>query len=136
MLGGIRSIAIVLLVTRSKLVLDFALSLHAIHLAVVVLYSRQVPRHLMWWVAMSASSALSVALGVWGCRYRELMPITFGGGGASRSTDPSAGPTDGGEASTDIGDEEAGFSRGRGRGRGRDGAGEYEMVQMKGDAES
>jgi hypothetical protein len=133
-----RSIAIVLLVARSKLVPDFALSLHAIHLLVVTLYAGQLPRNASWWLAMAVSSGASVALGVWGCRYRELRPITFGGN--KGQANGSAGGTDNGEGSSRVqeggeGDEEQGFTRGRGRGRGRDGAGEYEMVQMDGGGE-
>lgn len=132
----------VILIMRSKLVLDFALSLHAIHLVFVVLYTRQIPRHAMWWACMAASSALAVFLGTWGCRYRELKPISFGGGGGASSTVGGIGEgssSNGGGAGTGDGpgaegDEEEGFSRGRGRGRGRDGGGEYEMVAMKGDA--
>ncbi|OIW26569.1 hypothetical protein CONLIGDRAFT_655957 [Coniochaeta ligniaria NRRL 30616] len=142
--GGLfMSIAIVLLVARSKLVLDFALSLHAIHLVVVTLYTRQVPRNAAWWLAMAASSALGVALGVWGCRYRELRPITFGGGGGGGNNASKGqanggngeGSSGGGGADGVDGDEEQGFARGRGRGRGRDGAGDYEMVQMDGGGE-
>lgn len=137
-----RSIAIVVLVARSKLVPDFALTVHFIHLVVVAVYSGQIPRHLAWWLTMAASSAASVALGVWGCRWRELRPIAFGGGGGSTNKggqqNGSAGGTgDNGEGSSrqggGEGDEEQGFGRGRGRGRGRDGGGEYEMVQMDGE---
>jgi hypothetical protein len=78
----------------------------------------------MWWMAMGASCAISIGLGVWGCRYRELQPISFGGGGTA---DESRSGMENGNA---VGDEEAGFSRGRGRGRGRDGGGEYEMVTI------
>ena len=63
-------------------------------------------------------------LGVWVCRYRELRPISFGGGAARTAQQE--------QAVVEGRDEEAGFAagRGRGRGRGRDGAGEYEMVGM------
>lgn len=138
--AGNRSIAIVLLVARSKLVLDFALSLHAIHLLVVTLYTRQLPRNPAWWLAMAASSGASVALGVWGCRYRELRPITFGGGANTGKGQNGAAGGDNGEGGSggprggEV-DVEQGFSRGRGRGRGRDGAGEYEMVHMEGGRE-
>jgi protein SYS1 len=98
----------------------------------------------MWWGAMSVSSALAVALGIWGSRYRELRPITFGGSatrtaengdtsGGGGAVGAGAGILAGEEGSGAAGDEEQGFSRGRGRGRGRDGAGEYEMVGMKGE---
>lgn len=102
---------------------------------------------------MAVSSAAGVGLGIWGCQYRELRPVFFGGGGGSgggnshnnnnnQSTgshaNGSAGRAEGsGNAAADgipQGDEEQGFSRGRGRGRGRDGVSEYEMVKMNGDA--
>lgn len=28
---------------------------------------------------MIASSGIAIALGIWGCRYRELQPVFFGG---------------------------------------------------------
>lgn len=139
----------VLIVVRSKLVLDFALTTHFLHLVVVSLYTGQLPRHLFWWLTMAVSSATGVALGIWGCQYRELRPVFFGGGGggggASAQGNHNAngsvagggnGEAGGGGAAEGIppGDEEQGFSRGRGRGRGRDGAGEYEMANMNGKA--
>lgn len=132
----LRSLAIVILIGRSKLVLDFALSLHAIHLVVVTLYTGKLPHHTAWWLSMAAASAVSIALATWGCRYRELRPISFGGRPAASSPDGGGGENSngsGGEAGAD-GDEEQGFTRGRGRGRGRDGAGEYEMVNMNNEA--
>ncbi|KAI3395349.1 hypothetical protein diail_1405 [Diaporthe ilicicola] len=144
--GGLfMAVAMVMIVIRSKLVLDFGLTTHFIHLVVVSLYTGQVPRNVFWWVAMAVSSAVGVALGVWGCQYRELRPVFFGGGGigggggggasgTNNNANGSAAGGNGGEGSSQAadGDEEQGFSRGRGRGRGRDGAGEYEMVKMNG----
>lgn len=142
----------VLIVIRSKLVLDFALTTHFLHLVTVSLVSGQVPRHFFWYVTMAASSAVGVALGIWGCQYRELRPVFFGGqqgssstggGGSQNTANGSAGGGgvggngEGSSGAADgiaAGDEEQGFSRGRGRGRGRDGAGEYEMVKMNGQA--
>lgn len=146
----------VLIVIRSKLVLDFALTTHFLHLVTVSLVSGQVPRHFFWYVTMAASSAVGVALGIWGCQYRELRPVFFGGqqgssstgGGSQNTANGSAaggggggggggGNGEGSSGAADgiaAGDEEQGFSRGRGRGRGRDGAGEYEMVKMNGKA--
>lgn len=143
-----RSVAMVLIVIRSKLVLDFALTTHFVHLVIVSLYSGQVPRNLFWWVTMAVSSAVGVALGIWGCQYRELRPVFFGGhggggGSGSNNNDTANGSAAGGGAAggsntvadgAPAGDETQGFSRGRGRGRGRDGAGEYEMVKMNGEA--
>ncbi|KAK4124456.1 hypothetical protein N657DRAFT_644687 [Parathielavia appendiculata] len=133
--GLLMAVAIVVLIGRSKLVLDFALSLHAIHLVVVTLYSGQLPRHTAWWFSMALASAVAVAMGTWGCRYRQLQPISFGGGGTASMAGGSGGENGGdtGEGGID-GDEEQGFSRGRGRGRGRDGAGEYEMANMDSEA--
>ncbi|RYP73995.1 hypothetical protein DL771_003306 [Monosporascus sp. 5C6A] len=132
-------VAMVALISRSKLVLDFALTLHFIHLLVVTLYTGFLPRNAMWWATMAASSALTVAGGTYGCRWRELRPINFGGGGGrgtdegASATDPSALENGTAGRSEDGDDEEVGFSRGRGRGRGRDGGGggEYEMVGLK-----
>lgn len=138
----------VLIVVRSKLVLDFALTTHLLHLIIVSLYTGQLPRNFFWYATMTASSAVGVALGIWGCQYRELRPVFFGGGGAAASSaanGSAAGRTSGEGAASSaggggaaagepLGDEEQGFGRGRGRGRGRDGAGEYEMIKMNGEA--
>ncbi|KAK3317875.1 integral membrane protein S linking to the trans Golgi network-domain-containing protein [Cercophora scortea] len=138
--GLLMALAIIFLIGRSKLVLDFALSLHGIHLLVVTLYTGQLPLNTAWWLTMAASNVVSVMLATWGCRYRELKPISFGGNGggtataAAAASGGNAGENGGGDLGAPglDGDEEEGFTRGRGRGRGRDGAGEYEMVKMNG----
>ncbi|KAK9441737.1 Protein SYS1 [Metarhizium brunneum] len=143
--GGLcMAVAIVVLIARSKLVPDFALTIHLLHLVFTTLYARSLPRHSMWWMTMMASAAVAVALGMWGCRYRELQPVFFGGGRILGSNSAPAAASHGqvaaeeGQAGLDDDDddgrggaEDDGFSRGRGRGRGKDGAGEYEMVGMK-----
>lgn len=128
---GCSVVALVALIARSKLIPDFALTLHFIHLIVVYLYTGMLPRFWMWWITMGVSSAATVSLGVWGCRWRELRPISFGG--TARTNNDQGAATENGhiEGGEGAGDEEMGFSRGRGRGRGRDGAGEYEMVGLK-----
>lgn len=133
-----RAVAIVVLIARSKLVPDFAITVHFLHLILTTLYTRSLPRHSMWWATMLGSAAASVVLGMWGCRYRELQPVFFGGGrilGSGTAATPSNAQSAAEEgemgAPTDDDDDESGFSRGRGRGRGRDGAGEYEMMHMK-----
>ncbi|KAG4416047.1 hypothetical protein IFR04_010810 [Cadophora malorum] len=119
-------IGILVLISRSKLVPDFAVTLHFIHLLIVSLYSHSIPQNALWWILQIGSTAMMTALGVWACQWRELRPINFGGSAAQTTTDvPVAGEG--------AGDEEMGYGRGRGRGRGRDGAGEYEMVGMKGE---
>ncbi|PHH59579.1 hypothetical protein CDD81_2844 [Ophiocordyceps australis] len=116
--GGLcMAVAMVILVARSKLVPDFALTIHLLHLIFTSLYARALPRHSMWWATMAASSGLAIALGLWGCRYRELQPVFF----AERRFLPAPlapGPD---------AEQDAGFARGRGR----DAAGEYEMLQLK-----
>ncbi|KAK3689640.1 integral membrane protein S linking to the trans Golgi network-domain-containing protein [Podospora appendiculata] len=134
--GLLMALAIIFLIGRSKLVLDFALSLHGIHLLVVTFYTGQLPLNTAWWLTMAAASAVSVMLATWGCRYRELRPISFGGNGGGAAAAAASGGNAGESGGGDLGapgldgDEEEGFTRGRGRGRGRDGAGEYEMVKM------
>ncbi|KAI0127997.1 integral membrane protein [Xylariales sp. AK1849] len=129
--AGAVVVALVTLISRSKLVPDFALSLHFIHLLVVYLYTGFLPRFAMWWLIMAVSSAATVSLGMWGCQWRELRPITFGGGGRSNNEQGAAPQNDHAEEGSGAGDEEMGFSRGRGRGRGRDGVGDYEMVGIR-----
>ncbi|KAI2467349.1 integral membrane protein S linking to the trans Golgi network-domain-containing protein [Annulohypoxylon bovei var. microspora] len=132
--AGVTVLAMVALIGRSKLVLDFALSLHFIHLIVVTFYTGFIPRNVAWWTTMLVSSAVTVAGGTYGCQWRELRPISFGGNAKnSNNAEGSAeSAAENGTAGLEQGDEEMGFSRGRGRGRGRDGAGEYEMVGIKG----
>ncbi|QPG94006.1 hypothetical protein C2857_003998 [Epichloe festucae Fl1] len=138
--GGLfMAVAIVILVARSKLVADFALTIHALHLVFTTLYTRSLPAHSMWWMTMAGSASISVALGMWGCRYRELQPVFFGGGGgsilgsrAAASTNDQVAAEEGQAGlSFEEGGDDAGFSRGRGRGRGKDGNGEYELAAMK-----
>jgi len=127
-----RAAAIVIIVERSKLVLDFALSLHFIHLVVVTLYTRHLPRNLLWWLALFTASTVAVALATWGCRNRELKPISFGGAAGSATMGDRTDAIELADSFGAVEDEEDGLSRGRGRGRGRDDAGEYEMGSMIG----
>ena len=66
---------------------------------------------------MACATAVGVALATWGCRYRELKPISFGGHGGSSGTGVNSGAViDGGARRlSGDGDEEEGFTRGRGR---------------------
>ncbi|PMD66836.1 uncharacterized protein K444DRAFT_639045 [Hyaloscypha bicolor E] len=125
------AVSILLLISRSKLVPDFALTLHFIHLVVVSAYSKSVPQNMLWWALQVASAAMMTSLGVWSCQYRELRPINFGG-----SAQNTTGESSMAASTNEAGDGEQEYGRGRGRGRGRDGAGEYEMVGMKADGEA
>ncbi|KAL2868361.1 protein SYS1 [Aspergillus lucknowensis] len=105
-------IFLLLLVSRSKLIPDFALTIHFLHLITTSLYTRSLPSNLLWWGLQCASAALMTLLGIWACRYRELQPISFGGIG-ERSNTAQAG--------------EGSFGHGRNTGS------EYEMVNMRSD---
>ncbi|KAH0609249.1 uncharacterized protein H6S33_012735 [Morchella sextelata] len=102
-------IAQTLIHARSKLVLDFSLTLHFLHLVVVALYDGALPASWFWWGVQVVSAMVMVVVGTWACTWRELRPIPFGGNGG-------AGRVGVGEGSA---------------GGGADGGGEYEMVQMK-----
>ncbi|EEP82005.1 predicted protein [Uncinocarpus reesii 1704] len=115
-------IFILILVSRSKLVPDFALTIHLIHLIITSFYTHAIPSNILWWGLQSASAALMIFVGMWACQYRELRPIAFGGSSTNQRRDN--------RTAADVGAEEenvdsAGFSRGR------DGGGEYEMVSVK-----
>jgi len=121
-------IFLLLFIARSKLVPDFALTIHLINLIVTSLYTKALPTQLFWWGLQAASALLMTSLGVWACQWRELKPMSFGGKGKARAEldGVATGPVD----------EEAGFTHGIGNGAGRDGGGVYEMVGMtsKGNA--
>lgn len=119
-----RVIPILLLIARSKLVPDFALTIHFINLVITALYTRSIPSTLAWWVLQIFSAGLMISLGMWACQWRELRPMAFGG----RSKDTTSGA-----ASANVAPElEAGegYEMGERRGGGKDGAGTYEMVGL------
>ena len=115
-------IFLLLLVSRSKLIPDFAFTIHFLHLLATTFYTHSVPANWLWWGLQFSSASVMTSLGIWACRWRELKPISIGIGGSSQQ---QAGPS---QTNT----EAEGASRGRGRGRNMpDGGGEYEMVRMK-----
>lgn len=113
-------IFLLLIVIRSKLVLDFALTLHFINLVVTSFYTRSLPSNLLWWMLQTASSAIMIFLGVWACQWRELTPLAFG----AKPKDTTKLPSESGSGAEDSW---MSFPR---RGRGRGGAGVYEMVPI------
>ncbi|KAJ8063986.1 hypothetical protein OCU04_007831 [Sclerotinia nivalis] len=134
-------ISLLLLVSRSKLIPDFAITIHFLHLLITSFYSHSIPRNWLWWALQFASASLMTFLGIWSCQWRELRPINFGSSSnttqnisntvtdnTGMARDISTGME--GEDAQDTGDVEQGYGRGKGRGRGRDGAGDYEMVGM------
>lgn len=71
------TLALVFIVGRSKLALDFALTLHGIHLAVVTAYSRRIPRSWLWWLLQGCSALLMYHVGMWASQWRELRKTFF-----------------------------------------------------------
>lgn len=69
---------------RSKLVLDFVITLHIIHLIVTSTYTKQVPANALWWALQAGSVGVMFAGGMWSCRWRELRPMAFGKGGGGK----------------------------------------------------
>ncbi|NJR31462.1 hypothetical protein HC762_01700 [bacterium] len=121
-------IVLLLLISRSKLVPDFALTVHLLHLVTTWLYSRSVPMNLLWWGLQAGSAAIMVSLGVWACRYRELRPISFGA--ASAAVMPASTGGDHGDELEDHVRGGGGRLGGRGmtKSRHRGEAPSYEMV--------
>ena len=116
-------IFLLLLVSRSKLIPDFAFTIHFIHLIATTFYTHSVPANWLWWGLQFSSASVMTSLGIWACRWRELKPISIGIGASSQQ---QAG------SSSQPNPESEGSSRGRGRGRNMpDGGGDYEMVRMK-----
>ncbi|KAM3422139.1 hypothetical protein BST61_g2510 [Cercospora zeina] len=119
-------VPLLLLIARSKLVPDFALTVHFVNLVITSLYTRTIPSTIAWWLLQTCSAALMIFLGIWACQWRELKPMAFGGkSNESPAVDASSrGPE------LEAGE---GFEMGERRGAGRDGAGTYEMVGMASD---
>lgn len=85
--GGLAgSVGLLVVVARSKLVLDFVLTLHGIHLLAVCGWNRGLPRTSLWWGVQVGSCGVMMLGGLWGCRWRELRPLSFGTGSVGSST--------------------------------------------------
>ncbi|KAK2846320.1 hypothetical protein FQN49_005844 [Arthroderma sp. PD_2] len=124
--SSLGAIFLLLFVSRSKLIPDFAFTVHFIHLTITSFYSHSVPTNMLWWGLQTASATLMTFLGMWACQWRELRPIAFGG-------QPNAGSRQNQATDADIesGIDLENLSRGRGRGRDRDGGGDYAAVASK-----
>ncbi|KAJ5574138.1 uncharacterized protein N7459_008565 [Penicillium hispanicum] len=120
-------IFLLLFVSRSKLVPDFALTIHFLHLVATTLYTHSLPANLLWWALQFASAGMMTFVGMWACQHRELKPISFGGLGGSSQTGSS-------QQSAEDGQPESSFGRGRGRDRSVQ-RGEYELDDMKATVE-
>lgn len=123
-----RVIVLLLLISRSKLVPDFALTLHFLHLLATSLYTWRIPTHLLWWGLQAGSVAVMVSVGIWACRLRELRPISFGKAVAVDDTGSEAGKPEGTQEDPSI---DRHIRGGNGRGRNRDEGPSYEMLAIK-----
>lgn len=70
-------LAMTIIVGRSKLALDFTLTLHGINIIVSWLVSGQFPASLLWWGVQGVSIILMVSLGTWTSQWRELRTTFF-----------------------------------------------------------
>ncbi|SCV99577.1 LAFE_0A06260g1_1 [Lachancea fermentati] len=66
------------IVGRSKLAWDFAITIHAINLITVLLYTHKWPSF-AWFLLQLLSSLILVFLGTWSTRWRELRDTFFEG---------------------------------------------------------
>jgi hypothetical protein len=67
--------AMVLIVERAKLILDFAITLHTIHLIITSYYSRHIPSTFLWWILNIFTCAVVTLTAEWACMQREMEPI-------------------------------------------------------------
>lgn len=101
------SIALMVFVGRSKLVLDFVLTLHFLHAVIVIFlwppedpnkqdgsYAGTWPRNRLWWILQLGSCVSMLLGGMAGCRWRELKPIGFGESAGSREAALETGPSE------------------------------------------
>jgi len=138
-------VLLLLLINRSKLIPDFALSLHTIHLIFTTLYTGSIPQNTLWWGLQFTSTTIMMFLGIWACQRRELQPLSFGGGGnnaaandrakgGARIERPKETPGLPPEGGMDLNGPRRGSGLGgwleRLRGGGEDGKGTYEMAKM------
>lgn len=68
---------VTIIVGRSKLAWDFALTVHVINLIVVQLYSGKFPTSMLWWCLQILSGILLVTLSTYSTRWNELRTTFF-----------------------------------------------------------
>ncbi|KAG5360525.1 Protein SYS1 [Yarrowia sp. B02] len=70
-------LAMTVIVGRSKLALDFTVTLHVINIVVSTLYTRALPTNGLWWLIQATSTVLMTILGTWTSQWRELRKTFF-----------------------------------------------------------
>ncbi|KAI9173331.1 hypothetical protein H9P43_007462 [Blastocladiella emersonii ATCC 22665] len=78
--AGAMSFALVPIVSRARLVLDFACTLHGLHLIVSFLYNGWRLPSALWWATNITAAAITAIGGEKLCMRRELEPISVGVG--------------------------------------------------------
>ena len=76
-LAGAGLLAIV--VEKSRKCLDFAVTMHACHLAACLAYSELEPPHWTWWLCHGSALVVMIVLGEYLCSRRELQDIPLAG---------------------------------------------------------
>ena len=64
---------------------------------IVTAFGMLIATAIFWWLVRASSTGVMIGLGIWGCRWRELQPMAFGGSGS--------GSGSGGGATSKAGDE-------------------------------
>lgn len=68
---------VTIIVGRSKLAWDFAVTVHVINLCVVWLYTGKFPTSLLWWCLQVLSAVILVTLSTYSTRWKELRTTFF-----------------------------------------------------------
>lgn len=68
---------VTIIVGRSKLAWDFAVTVHIVNLGVVWLYTGKFPTSLLWWCLQILSGVLLVTLSTYSTRWKELRTTFF-----------------------------------------------------------
>lgn len=68
---------VTIIVGRSKLAWDFAVTVHIINLIVVWVYSKRFPTSILWWCLQVLSGVLLVTLSTYSTRWKELRTSFF-----------------------------------------------------------
>jgi len=105
--------ALALVVERAKKCLDFAATLHLLHVVACTFYAG-LPRRLVWWAVLGGSLAIMAMGGEWLCIRKEMrdIPLGGGGGGRGRGATVPAGEGRGGGAGSSGGSRGGGAASG------------------------
>lgn len=71
------SFIISVIVGRSKLAWDFALTIHIVNFSLCLLVNKAFPKSITWWLVQVISSLLIIFLGTYMSRFRELRDTFF-----------------------------------------------------------